>query len=165
MTGRRASGFIVPVKTLRKRQFSSPPAACGHMLPNAVALILWGSEGPPNGRNSAREKGYAVGASKRAVPVGGSAYGIPRNWYMLDETLRPVMGPARVMTVVCDDRADRGCGRACETIKVAKRRMKTSSNNRCMVARQEMWPLTMLEKWKKRWKGWRELKEINSHLL
>lgn len=105
--------------------------------------------------------GYAVGASKRAVPVGDWAYGIPRNLYRLDETSRPVMGPARVMIVVSDDLGDGVCGRAFETTKVPQRRTNTWTNNRCMVARKEMGRLTMLEKGKKRWKGRRELKEVN----
>jgi hypothetical protein len=68
---------------------------------------------------------------------------------MVDEILRPVMGPARVMTVVSDDRDERGCGRACEMTKVPMR-TKTLSNNRFMVARKKMWPLTRLEKKDKR---------------
>jgi len=142
MTGRNENGLIEVVKTLRNRQFSFPPEAWGHWLPKAVAVILGGLEGqrrPTHGDK--RLMGYEVGEANRAVPVGGSAYGIPRNLYMLEETLMPVMGPAKVIivTVPPDDAGWAwACGRAWEEKTLQRRTKRLRNNNRCMVVRIEM---------------------------
>jgi hypothetical protein len=103
MTGRRASGFTVVVKTLRERQSSAPPAACGHIFPKAVALMLPRLEVFRRGKNGAKRlaAGYATGEANLLLPVGACAYGMPRNLKRLELILRPVMGPARSVTTVC----------------------------------------------------------------
>ena len=101
ITGRNAAGLTVVVNIFSERQSSAPPALCGHIFPNAVALILRLERQPKRMHGDRPADGNATGDANRALPVGGWAYGMPRNLKRFDEILRPVIMPAARVITVC----------------------------------------------------------------